>query len=165
MKSGFLVIAGALAAGTASAEEIQFDGHVLEIGASGEARPIVRIAGTRYRLGGSTAQIVGKAEACVAAGAGLELVSADAASGVVSARGAADYRQLWSVRSIRANLQVEASDGYFRIVQTDLVQAPDRGADAAADAYAPVSQGAGDWEGAVAAAIDLETRLVDCLYR
>ena len=164
MKFRYLVLAGTLAAFPVAAEDVQFEGHVLEVDASQEARVIVRMAGTRYRLPGTAAQIVDKAEKCVTGQKGLALVSTDAAGGTLAASGRADYRQRWSTRSIRANLRIEASDGYFRIEQTDLAQAEGGSAELADDAYAPVSH-AGDWENAVTAAIAMESRLVDCLYR
>lgn len=164
MKFRYLVLAGTLAAIPLAAEEVQFEGHVLEVDASQEARAIVRMEGTRYRLPGTAAQIVDKAEKCITGQNGLALVAADPVAGTVAARGRADYRQMWSTRSIRANLQIEADDGYFRIVQSELAQAQGGSAESDDAAYAPISQ-AGDWESAVSAAITMETRLVDCLYR
>src|SRR5690606_22882928 len=109
VKFRYLVLAGTLAAFPVAAEDVQFEGHVLEVDASQEARVIVRMAGTRYRLPGTAAQIVDKAEKCVTGQKGLALVSTDAAGGTLAASGRADYRQRWSTRSIRANLRIEAS--------------------------------------------------------
>lgn len=165
MEFRYLVLAGVLASIPAAAEEVQFEGHSLEVDASQEARNILRMTGTRYGIRGSTAQIIDKARQCIGGRQGLTLESADQANGKLSARGRFDYRQLWSTHSIRTQLTIEADDGHFRIVQSEPAHAQGRGAETPDDAYSPLSQRDDDWREALLAAIGAETGLVDCMYR
>lgn len=165
MEYRYLVLAAVLASIPAAAEEVQFEGHAIEVDASQEARNILRMTGTRYGVRGSAAQIIDKARQCIGSGRGFTLESTDPANGKLSANGRFDYRQLWSTHSVRARLTIEADDGHFRLVQSELGHAQGSGAETPDAGYSPISQENDDWREALAATIEAETRLVDCMYR
>jgi hypothetical protein len=155
------MLAGMLVAMPALAEDVAFQGHTVQVDASREARPILRLNGVRYSIPGSTTQIIGKAEQCTArqpAAITGQLVDADNARLVADSH--ADYRQKGR-RSVRAKVAVEAGEGNFRVVFTDLATSPADGA-----SYVPLIQqdGAG-WESAVVAVIGVERALLDCMFR
>lgn len=155
------MLAGMLVAMPAVAEDVAFEGHTLQVDGSREARPILRMSGTKYSIPGSATQIVGKAEQCAARQAGsITVESVLAESGQLLAGTRADYRQRGQ-RSVRARMAVEASDGSFRVVFTDLATSP-----ADAISFAPlVQQDAAGWESALEAVIGVEQGLLDCMFR
>lgn len=155
------VLAGMLVAMPALAEDVVFEGHTLEVDGSREARPILRMTGTKYSIPGSPSQIVGKAEYCAARQpAAMTVESVDAAAGQLLAESRAEYRQ-GGRRSARAKLAFAAGEGNFRVVFTELATSP-----ADAISYTPLVQqdGAG-WESALEAVIDVEQALLDCMFR
>ena len=161
MASRSWVLAGMLATMPAMAEDVVFEGHTLEVDASREARPILGMRGTRYSIPGSVQQIVGKAEQCAARQTGaLTVESTDADGGKLLASGRAEYRQKGR-RSVRAPMTLEAGEGNFRVVFSDLATAS-----ADAGGFAPLIQqdGAG-WENALEAVIGIEQPLLDCMFR
>ena len=155
------MLAGMLVAMPAVAEDVAFQGHVVQVDASREARPILRVGGVKYSIPGSATQILGKAEQCVARQPGaITGASVDAEGGRLLADGRANYRQKGQ-RSVRARMAVEAGDGNFRVVFSELATSP-------ADAvnYAPlVQQDAAGWESALEAVIGVEQGLLDCMFR
>ena len=155
------VLAVMLVAMPALAEDVAFEGHTLQVDGSREARPILRMSGTKYSISGSATQILGKAVQCVARQPGaITGASVDAEGGRLLADSRADYRQKGQ-RSVRAKLAVEAGDGNFRVVFTELATSP-------ADAinFAPlVQQDASGWESALEAVIGVEQGLLDCMFR
>ena len=155
------MLAALLVAMPAVAEDVAFEGHALQVDGSREARPILRMSGTRYSIPGSATQILGKAEQCAARQPGaITEASVDAEGGRLLADSRANYRQKGQ-RSVRARMAVEAGDGNFRVVFTDLATSP-------ADAvnYAPlVQQDAAGWESALVALIGVEQGLLDCMFR
>mgnify|MGYP003397913929 FL=1 len=155
------MLAGVLVAMPAVAEDVAFQGHVVQVDASREARPILRVGGVKYSIPGSATQILGKAEQCVARQPGaITGAAVDAEGGRLLADGRANYRQKGQ-RSVRARMAVEAGDGNFRVVFTELGTSP-------ADAvnYAPlVQQDAAGWESALEAVIGMEQGLLDCMFR
>ena len=155
------MLAAMLVAMPAVAEDVVFEGHTLQVDGSSEARPILRMIGTKYSIPGSATQIVGKAEYCAARQPrSITVESVLAESGQLVAGARADYRHRGR-RSVRAKLAFEAGDGNFRVVFTDLATSP-------ADAinFAPlVQQDAAGWESALEAVIGVEQGLLDCMFR
>lgn len=156
-------LAVVLAAFPGQADEVQFEGHVLEVDASQELRPILRMTGARYGINRSAGQILDKARECIGSQPGLTLDPVEPGGDALSVQGRRDFRQFWSTRSVRTRLTLEASDGHFRIVQSELGLAQGSGTEMPEDAYLPISQ-QGDWQEAITAAIALETGLTDCVY-
>ena len=155
------VLAVMLVAMPALAEDVAFEGHTLQVDGSREARPILRMSGTKYSVPGSATQILGKAEQCVARQVGaITGASVDAEGVRLLADSRANFRQKGQ-RSVKAKLAVEAGDGNFRVVFTDLATSP-----ADATNYAPlVQQDAAGWENALVAIIGVEQGLLDCMFR
>lgn len=155
------MLAGMLVAMPAMAEDVAFQGHTVQVDATREARPILGVRGVKYSIPGSATQILGKAEQCAARQPGaITGASVDPGNARLLADSRANYRQKGQ-RSVRARLAVEAGDGNFRVVFTELAASP-------ADAvnYAPLVQqdGAG-WESALVAIIGVEQGLLDCMFR
>ena len=155
------MLAGMLVAMPAVAEDVTFQGHTVEVDATREARPIVRVGGVKYSIPGSAVQILGKAEQCASRQAdAITGASVDPDNARLLADSRANYRQKGR-RSVRATLAVEAGEGNFRVVFTELATSP-------VDAvnYAPLVQqdGAG-WESALVAMIGVEQGLLDCMFR
>ena len=90
----------------------------------------------------------------------LTVESTDADGGKLLASGRAEYRQKGR-RSVRARMTLEAGEGNFRIVFSDLATAS-----ADAGGFAPLIQqdGAG-WENAIESVIGIEQPLLDCMFR
>ena len=155
------MLAGMLVAIPAVAEDVVFQGHTMQVDASREARPILGVRGVKYSIPGSATQILGKAEQCAARQPGaITGASVDPDNARLVADSRANYRQKGQ-RSVRAKLAVEAGDGNFRVVFTELATSP-------ADAinFAPlVQQDASGWESALEAVIGVEQGLLDCMFR
>lgn len=158
------MLAAALVAAPAMAEVVQFRGHALETDGAAEARHVAAMRSARYSIPGSPAQIVGKAQACLArADSGVGIVSVDAAGGRLRAVSRTGYRHDEQARMLRSRWMVEAGEGSLHIAFTDLAEIRGEGAD---EAYAPLPlrPGAG-WEEALSAVIGVEQALLDCMYR
>ena len=155
------MLAGMLVAIPALAEDVVFQGHTMQVDASREARPILGVRGVKYSIPGSATQILGKAEQCAARQPGaITGASVDPDNARLVADSRTNYRQKGQ-RSVRAKLAVEAGDGNFRVVFTDLATSP-----ADATNYAPlVQQDAAGWENALVAIIGVEQGLLDCMFR
>lgn len=136
------MLAAVLVAMPAMAEDVVFEGHTVQVDTSREARPILRMSGTRCSIPGSATQILGKAEQCAARQPGaITAGSVDAEGGRLLADSRANDRQKGQ-RSVRARMAVEAVDGKFRGVFTELATSP---ADAVNDAPLVQQDAAGWW--------------------
>ena len=155
------MLAGMLVAMPAVAEDVVWQGHTVQVDASREARPILRMSGVKYSIPGSATQIIGTAEQCAAGQSGaITGASREPDNGWLVADSRADYRQKGR-RSVKARLAVEAGEGNFRIVFTELATSP-----ADAVSYAPLIQQDGPgWESALVAVIGVEQGLLDCMFR
>ncbi|QIL21367.1 hypothetical protein [Thermomonas sp. HDW16] len=163
--ASYLLIAVALMGAPVLAEDVQFEGHTLEVEpGQGDARNIARILGTRYQINAAAVQIIDKARGCLGNQSGVAIEAGEPNSGQLVANSQVNYRAGWSTHSVRSRIAVEASDGYFRIVQSDLGVA-DMGAADARDGDYRVLQQDGDWEKAASTMIALEQGVIDCLYR
>ena len=155
------VLAVMLVAMPALAEDVAFEGHTLQVDGSREARPILRMSGTKYSIPGSATQILGKAEQCVARQVGaITGASVDAEGVRLLADSRANFRQKGQ-RSVKAKLAVEAGDVARSVNTTRKLPSP-----ADATNYAPlVQQDAAGWENALVAIIGVEQGLLDCMFR
>jgi len=155
------MLAGMLVAMPAMAEDVAFQGHIVQVDATREARPILGVRGVKYSIPGSATQILGKAELCAARQPGaITGASVDPENARLVAESRASYRQKGQ-RNIKARMAVEAADGNFRVVFTELAASP---ADAVNDAPL-VQQDAAGWETALVAIIGVEQGLLDCMFR
>lgn len=163
VKVRILWLAAALAAMPALAEEVPFNGRMLELGTGGEARPILRMSGTRYAIPRTGEQLVELARSCLAGQGGVAVESTDPAQGLLLASVETGFRASFSAQTLRSRLRFEAGDGRFQIIESDfaLAQSGDEGS----VAYLPLVQSGGIWEKGLAALLQTENRLVDCLYR
>lgn len=155
------MLAAMLVTMPALAEDVSFEGHTLQVDASRDARPILRVGGVKYSIPGSATQILGKAEQCaLRQPAGLASISLDAENARLVADSRAAFR-LKGQRSVKAKLAVEAADGNFRVVFTGLATSTADGGN-----YTPLVQqeGAG-WQSALVAIIGVEQGLLDCMFR
>ena len=162
--SRYLVLAVALACLPALAEDVAFDGHTLEVEVGQDTRTITRIVGTRYQINAATAQIIDKARACLANQDGVTVEPGEAGSNEMIANSRVNYRAGWGTRSARSRIAIEASDGYFRIVQSGLGVA-EASVASAGDADYRALQHAGGWNNPVSAMIAVDQAVIDCLYR
>ncbi len=161
MKSVFLIMTVLLVSLPAPAEEIQYQGHTLEVDGAQEARPVLRMAGTQYSMNATAIQIVEKARGCLAGAPGLTLLPADG-SGRLVANLRVEYRSFLSSYGVRSRLELEAGDGRFSITQSELGRAESAGGDDG-EMYVPIAESGGGK--ALDALIEAENRIVDCLYR
>ena len=155
------MLAGMLVAMPAVAEDVTFQGHSVQVDASREARPILGVRGVKYSIPGSATQILGKAGQCAARQpAAITGASLDPDNARLVADSRTTYRQKGQ-RIARARIAVEAGEGSFRVVFSDLATSP---ADAAT--WAPLlQQDAAGWESALVAVIGVEQGLLDCMFR
>lgn len=160
VKSGFLILTALLVSLPAPAEDIEYEGHTLEVDGAQEGRPVLRMTGTQYSLNATAIQIVEKARVCLAGTPGSTLLPADGSSRLV-ANLRVEYRSFLSSYGVRSRLELEAGDGRFSITQSELGQAASAGDDAA-ETFVPIAEGGGDK--ALDALIEAENRIVDCLY-
>lgn len=160
-----VLLATTFACVPALAEDVAFEGRTLEVEAGqDDTRTIVRIVGPRYQLNAAAAQIVEKTRACLAGQGGVSIEAGDAGSDRIVANSRVNYRAGWGTRSARSRIDIEASEGYFRIIQSGLGVAETGAADASDADYGALQQ-AGGWDDAVSAMITLEQGVIDCLYR
>ncbi|RZA20790.1 MAG: hypothetical protein EOP93_05080 [Lysobacteraceae bacterium] len=158
----------ALLAGSpeALADVTQFQRHAVEVEDSAGARQVLRVSGTRYSIPGTPAQIVGKARSCVSrrdSGAGV--VSVDLAGGRLVAVSRVEYRHGASTRIVKGRLLVEAGAGDFSVVLSNLGLLDDSAGDAVDEVFVPLRMDAdAAWEPALAAVIQVEQALLDCMF-
>lgn len=161
MKSGFLILAVLLVSLPTPAEDIQYEGHTLEVDGAQEARPVLRMTGTQYSLNGTANQIVEKARRCLAGTPGATVLPAADGSSRLVADLRVEYRSFLSAYGVRSRLELEAGDGRFSITQSELGRAESAGGDGG-ETYVPIAENGGDK--ALDALIEAENRIVDCLY-
>lgn len=163
VKVRILWLAAALAAMPALAEEVPFNGRMLELGAGEEAQPILRMTGTQYAISRSGQQLVEKAGSCLAGQRGVAVESTDPAQGVLLATIETSFRASFSSQTLRSRLRFEAADGRFQITESEFTLA--QGSDEGSVAYVPLVRSGGVWEKGLETLVETENRLVDCLYR
>lgn len=154
------MLAAALAAASASAEDVPFKGRTLEIATDQEAKPILKVDGSRYVVPGSREQLVAKAQACLAAQEGMSVGTVDAEQGRLEATVLSGFRASFANQTLRTRLAMEVGDGYFQITESNLELAQTDGS-----GYAALGQSSGLWEKAIDALVKHEDALVDCMYR
>lgn len=166
MKRGIWVLAGfALAMSVLTmpvlADEVNFQGHVLEVDATQEPAIVRATTSSRYVVTGDAANLAEKARACLAAQPGVTAVtSVDA--GRVEGDLSIQRGGFFSSLQARSRIVIEASDGAFRILQTGLTQPVGAG-----DEVRQVPVPAPDVGGTklLEAVFEAEQGVVDCLYR
>lgn len=155
-----------LATSPVLADQTEFQGHAIEAEGVADARQVLRVRGTRYAIPGTPAQIVGKAQLCLArkdSGAGV--VSVDAAAGRLAAISRVEYRDVPSNRLVKGRLTVEAGEGSFSVVLGNLGILQGVPGETADEVFSPLSLRPGSgWEPALAALIGVEQALVDCMF-
>ncbi len=154
------MLAAALVAVTASAEEVPFKGRTLEVATDQEAKPILKVDGSRYVVPGSREQLVAKAQACLAAQEGVSVGAVDAAQGKLEATMLTGFRASFANQTLRTRLAMEVGDGYFQTTESNLELAQTDGS-----GFVALGQSAGLWEKALDALVKHEDALVDCMYR
>ena len=160
------LLAVLLAASPVLADEMEFQGHVIEAQGVADARLALRVRGLRYAIPGSPEQVVGKAQACLTrrdSGAGV--VSVDAAGGRLIAVSRVEYRSDPLPGTIKGRLVVEAAGGGFSVVLSNLGVMQGPTADGADEVFAPLLlRGDSGWEAALSAVIGVKQALVDCMF-
>jgi hypothetical protein len=148
-----------------SADDVTFPGHAIEAETVAGARHVSRVLGTRYSIPGAPAQVVAKAQACLArrdSGAGV--VSVDAAAGRLVAVSRMAYGDGGS-RTVKGRLTLEASAGGFAIVLSHLGRLQAVAAGTEEETFAPLALGdEATWQRALAALVGVEQALVDCMF-
>jgi hypothetical protein len=158
------MMAALLVATPAIAQSMVYDGHSIDVDGSVGARRMAAVRGASYSIPGSTAQTIGKAQACLArADSGVGVVSVDPVGGLLRAVSRTPYAYAGQQRLVRSRWAVEATGGNFRVTFTDFADIQGEGFD---ESYVPVSLEAGPaWQDALAAVIVVEKSLLDCMYR
>lgn len=158
-----LILAAALVAMPAFAEDVSFKGRTLDVDSGQEARPILHMTGTQYVLPRSQEQLVNQAQACLAGQDGIAVESTDAAQGLVVARIATSFRASFATQTLRSRLDLTVGEGYFQLAESELAlaQANEDGS----ATYVPLVQDGGLWEKGLEALVRTENKLVDCLYK
>ena len=163
------MLAALLVASPALANEMKFQGHALEVDGVGGAAQLVRVRGTRYAIPGTSTQVIGKARVCLSGKDGRAgIVSVDPAGGRLEAVTRVEYEEDISVHLARSWLTVEAEEGSFGIVLSRLGirQQHPGNVNAEAEVFSPfLLRDDGVWKPAVAAVIEVEQSLVDCMFR
>ncbi|MFN7184611.1 MAG: hypothetical protein ACK4MZ_10595 [Thermomonas haemolytica] len=160
MKVRILMLVAALAAASASAEEVPFKGRTLEVATDQEAKPILKVDGSRYVVPGSREQLVAKAQACLAGQEGVSVEAVDAEQGRLQATLLTSFRASFANQTLRTKLAMEVGDGYFQATESNLELAQTDGS-----GYVPLGQSAGLWEKALDALVKHEDAVIDCMYR
>ncbi len=163
VKLPILWLAVALAVTPAMAEDVPFNGRMLELGVGADARPILGMRGTQYAIQRNGEQLVEMARGCLARQGGVVVESTDPAQGLLLASVETRFRASFSTQALRSRLRFEAGDGHFQIIESDFVLAQDGGEGSVA--HGPLVQSGGIWEKGLEALVQTENRLVDCLYR
>lgn len=196
MKKLVLLSAIAMASMAASAQEVDFNGHTLEIHNDRNVPRIVTMTSPVHQLDGSPEQIIQKAQGCVArnvvndevatsgssasgffgalAGEGHNVNSSvaggtlieivDPANGLLVANSRADYRFMMLGHSVRNRLTVEARDGRFRFVHSNIESLQKNTGNMRNDGYSQIIQRRGTgWDKALEAVIAVEDKVVACM--
>lgn len=176
MKSALLGITLALSAAPLAclAEDIQFEGHTVEIDTVKGPRVITKMTSTAYQTTGTARDIILRSQTCIAqhlsnskAGdvTGGEVIEiSQPENGFIAANNRVNYRQLILPMSVESKFVIEAKDGRFRVVQSNL-QALTNGEGVNRDTkYSKIFQHKlTGWEKALLAALDAEKKVVDCI--
>jgi len=165
MAHGTWMVAALLAAGQVAAAEPELQGHSVEAEGVAEARQLARVRGTRYSIPGTPAQVVGRAQSCLArreSGAGV--VSVDGAAGRIVAVSRMPYGGDASPGTVKGRLTLEADAGGFALSLSQLGVL--RGADSDGnDVFAPLLvRDEATWRPALVALVSVEQALVDCMF-
>lgn len=152
-----------LSAMPALAEDVQYEGHTLQIDASLEDRPIQRMTGTLYTINAPKDWILDKARTCATGMPDMANVAVDAEGGKLEADARFAYRKGWSDHAVKSHFTLAASEGHFQVIQSDLGYASDDGV--ASGDYRQIVQEDGGWDNQIDAAIEREQVLIDCMFR
>lgn len=166
MAGGSWLLAGLLAVSPAIAAQTDFQGYAMETDGAADAPRLLRVLGKRYGIPGTPAQVVGRAQACLSrADSGAGVISVDPGGGRLVAIGRVPYRQQALGGVVRGRLTLEARDGGFGVVVSDLAIASDAAADPMDLVFLPLVQDRdAAWEPALAALIGVEEALVRCMF-
>lgn len=160
----FWPLVAVVVAGSAMAETVRFNAHSIEVDDAGGGRKVLAMHGSAYSIPGSPAQVIGKAQACLARrDSGVGIISVDAANGRLLGISRTRYRSAGSDHILRSRWNFEAGEGSFSVRYTDLAEVREQGATEVYDPL-PLLNG-GDWEEALAPVVALEQVLLDCMYR
>lgn len=100
----------------------------------------------------------------VAGGSVIEL--SDPESGLLVANSRVDYKFMLIAHSARSRFTIEARDGRFRIVQSNLESLQKNSGNMPNDDYSPMIQRRGTgWDKALEAMTEAEAKVVDCIAR
>lgn len=126
-----LVLALGFSAAPVMAEQVDFQGHTLEIDTTKGPRLITKMISPTYQAPGSARDIILRAQTCVAkhlsnnkvanipGGPVIEVSQPE--NGFLVANSRVPYRSLVLVQmSVKSRFTIEAREGRFRITQTDL---------------------------------------------
>ena len=198
MKTVFVAAAILLAAGQAAAQTVEenFNDHIIEIDNDRNVPKIVKMTSPVHQTQGSAAQIIQKAQGCVArhlsndevttsgssasgflgamAGQGHNVNNAvaggslielsDPANGQLIASSRADYRFMLLSSSVRSRFVIEAKEGRFRIIQSNLESLQKNTGNMRNDGYRTMIRRKGTgWDKALAATTDAEKKVTDCI--
>ncbi|HSD16982.1 MAG TPA: hypothetical protein VLC71_06965 [Thermomonas sp.] len=150
----------------AQAADMDFQGYAIEAEGPASGRQILRVQGKRYAIPGTPAQVVGKAQGCLSqrdSRAGV--VSVDADGGRLVAVSRVEYRDGGGAHLARGWLTVDAGDGAFGVALSKIGVLQASSGDAADEVFLPLGlDGGAGWEPALAAVIEVEKSLVDCMF-
>jgi len=164
-KQGLLAVAAWAMTIPALADDVRFQGHVLDVDMAQSPAVVRATAGSRYVVGADAPTLAARARACLAAQPGVSGVSAaDGASGRIEADLAVQRISFFSSFRARSRIAVETGDQAFQLVQTGLTRASvvEGGGEGAPEPVAAPEAGGGK---VLEALFEAEQRLVDCLYR
>lgn len=156
-----LALAALWVAAPVGAEDIDFNGRTLTIATDQATVPITGMASTHYAIRLSKDQIVARARECLYDKDNVRIDTVDAEQGVFVAAMSVPFRAR-GARGLQSRLTLAAQDGDFKIDEAQLMLISD-GDDGTVTA--PLSQNDKGWEKGLDALIQVENKLVDCLYK
>ena len=160
------ILIALLATVPARADDVRFLGHAIELDAAADARQVLRARGTLYAIPGTPAQIVRKAQVCLArpdSHAGI--VSVDADGGRLVAISRVEFRDAERIGLAKGRLAVEAGDGAFQVVLGNLGILQGNAGATGDEVFLPLAMRPDSgWEPALTALIGVERALVDCMF-
>ncbi len=165
MKQGLLALAAWAMVTPALADDVSFQGHVLDVDASQSPAVVRTTTGSRYVVAADAATLATRARACLAAQPGVTgVAAADGASGRIEADLAVQRISFFSSFRARSRIAVETGDQAFQLRQSGLVRATvgEGGSEGASGPVAAPDAGGGK---VLEALFEAEQQLVDCLYR
>lgn len=144
----------------------EFRGHAVDVANAAGDGQVLRVRGSHYSIPGTAAQIVGKAQLCLSrrdSGAGI--VSTDRAGGRLVAVSRVEHGAGPAPGIVKGRLAVEAGEGGFSIVLSDLGTLQDPPGDGRDEVFSPLLMRADSgWEAALDAMIGVEQALLDCMF-